>query len=651
MLNKTWVLLGVLVGMIISVGCGQSPSTQVRNQPAPQQAAALSIAFQGKPPESVFVNGKANLTAVVSNDASNAGVTWKLVCQPNLDCGSLTPPRTESGRPVTYTPPASLSSNSQTFQILAFATADASKNLSTSITVSAFANILKGKYVLQSTGADIDPITGNLGPSEFAGVVILDGNGGISGGEQTYTNTSRSVSDQITGGNYFIGPDGRGNMTLNTADPGVGIAGIETFNIVVLSHSQAFILKNDPPNSANPSFESSTGTMELQTSVGPLSGGYAFAVNGTDVSSATPTGVGGVLNVDSPDTISGTGSIIDQDLPDFGITPSAPVSGAVTDPDAFGAINFNLSTPGFSQASMQFKGYMVDATHIKLVETDVDSVNLTGAATGGVAVGQGAATGTFLHKSAFAGNYAFGLFGQDASGLPSSLTSAGTFTAGPTATLKPGFNEVYFGGLDINVNDQFHAPACTLDITGTGRLDCLLTYKQALNGTGPEFIFYQTGNGNPALLLDADSNLQGGVGVATGFAYPLTSAASFNGPYAVRLTQNIFGSENDYSGEISVNGPAQALSGRLDTNNSFVSAGVSDATGSFVATPNPNILTGNFSNQFFSPFGVPTGIDYYLIDSGHGFMIETDLNDPINPSFAVSLGYFSARTPVCAGCP
>jgi hypothetical protein len=57
--------------------------------------------------------------------------------------------------------------------------------------------------------------------------------------------------------------------------------------------------------------------------------------------------------------------------------------------------------------------------------------------------------------------------------------------------------------------------------------------------------------------------------------------------------------------------------------------------------------------RFLLPNASATGInvDYYFIDSSHGFLIETDLNDPINPSSSVAFGYFAARTPVCQGCP
>lgn len=665
MIARNWSLLLIVGAISTFLGCGNS--TSVQNQPASTGSTSpISIALSGAVPSSVFLNTHVTLTAVVSNDPLNAGVDWSIAPCGSTDCGTLTAVHTASGVPLTYNPPVALSKSTLVIKILAFATADHSKNLVTQLNINTFVNSLKGTYVLQTSGVDIDPVTGVEDVAQFAGVVMLDGNGGVSSGEQTYTNLSGSSSDPITGGSYFVGFDGRGTLTLNTANPHVGQSGIETFDLVVLSSFHALIMKNDPVNASFPSNEASTGTMDLQTSVSPPSKGYAFAVSGTDVATTlslgatSPIAIGGVLNINSPTTISAAGSIADQDLPAVPSQASkAVISGTITAPDAFGAVKFDLTAP-FSPTHMLFTGYIIDGTHIKLIETDVDSVNGTGAATSGVAVGQGAATGTFKNKAAFAGNYAFGILGQDTSGpinftpAASSLTSAGTFTATSTATLTNGFNEAFFGGLFVNVIDTFTTPPCVLDTkNGTGRLDCHLNYT--VNGAGPEFIFYQVGNGNPPLVLDVDSNLLGGTGVGVGFAYPISTPASFNGDYGITMTQYNSGSLTYFSGQIQANGPAQTLTGTLDVNTSFVNPGSTPLDGTFLPTSRSNVLSGTLTdpNQFLLPnaSGTSINVDYYFIDATHGFWIETDLNDPINPSSTAGFGYFATRTPVCQSCP
>jgi hypothetical protein len=40
-----------------------------------------------------------------------------------------------------------------------------------------------------------------------------------------------------------------------------------------------------------------------------------------------------------------------------------------------------------------------------------------------------------------------------------------------------------------------------------------------------------------------------------------------------------------------------------------------------------------------------------IIDPNHGFLIETDLNDPVLQGISVAFGFFATRTPLCQGCP
>jgi hypothetical protein len=90
-------------------------------------------------------------------------------------------------------------------------------------------------------------------------------------------------------------------------------------------------------------------------------------------------------------------------------------------------------------------------------------------------------------------------------------------------------------------------------------------------------------------------------------------------------------------------------------------SGILDVT--FVGSPNPGNgltgtidttpITGRFGGTLSStdsiPFTTPPGIAvaYYLIDSGHGFFIETDTAT----TGGVTLAYFTTRTPVCPNCP
>ena len=138
MLTRSRMLVFFVAGMTaILAGCGGS-TTNVQNPPAPP-STAVSIAFQPAPVQAISLNSATTLTAVVSDDPNSAGVDWSLLCQSNSNCGSLLPLHTASGSPASYTPPAVISGNSQTFTIEAFATADHNTNIVTSITVTGFA--------------------------------------------------------------------------------------------------------------------------------------------------------------------------------------------------------------------------------------------------------------------------------------------------------------------------------------------------------------------------------------------------------------------------------------------------------------------------------------------------------------------------------
>ena len=69
-----------------------------------------------------------------------------------------------------------------------------------------------------------------------------------------------------------------------------------------------------------------------------------------------------------------------------------------------------------------------------------------------------------------------------------------------------------------DVSDGFNG-TYTVDPAGSGRVDtnASITFTNPKNGTGPELVFYLTGNGNPLLVLDADVEAFLGGGGRSGF--------------------------------------------------------------------------------------------------------------------------------------
>lgn len=628
--GKWVVLLITLATVALFAGCGGS-TLNVQNPPPPPPSN-LSIAFQSPPPSSVQINATIDLTAIVSNDASNNGVDWSVSCSNANHCGSLNSYHSESGAAVTYTPPQSLAGNNEGVNIVAFATVDHTKNTLAVITVSAFGSILSGTYVFETKGSDA-----NLQPFQFAGAVVLDGNGGITSGQQTLNYVSGSLTTPIAAGSYFVGPDGRGTMTLNTTNQN-GEPVTENFSLVVLSSSQVLLAESqlDAP-------QTSTGNMDLQTTTAAPLGSYAFVASGTD-SAGTPAAFGGVLNIDSPGSISGKGSLADQDYNNTFTTCPSPggISGAVTQPspNPLGVVIISLSGAP-CLGSVQFTGYIVDAAHIKLIESDNNGSS--GFSTAGLALSQGSNTGTF-NLASFAGSYVWGVQGEDlASFEASSLTSVGVLTADGAGNLTDGFTDTFIilsagTGLPAQTSGQFIG-TYTIDTKGIGRVRAALKQFTSPVPFRPQLIFYLTGDGKPALVLDAGGENLNYPSLGTGIAYPQPhTPLSFSGKYAVSFTQQN-GGENDGTGQLLAN--AGTLSGVLDDSASGFGVPLN---GTFSSLDSFGRTTGTFP----SPVGSGT-IEYYVIDSGRAFIVETDL---INPGTGqVGLGYLAMRNPVCSGCP
>ena len=69
----------------------------------------ISISITQQLPATMLTGATAQVTAVVANDTTNAGVTWSVHCSP-APCGSVTPAQTASGVAATYTAPATVPS-------------------------------------------------------------------------------------------------------------------------------------------------------------------------------------------------------------------------------------------------------------------------------------------------------------------------------------------------------------------------------------------------------------------------------------------------------------------------------------------------------------------------------------------------------------
>ena len=687
MATRRWILSFLPTAMIAFLaGCGGNNTFSPQNPPPPP-AQTISIVFTPAPTGIVQVpiNSTASFTATVTNDPTNAGVIWSLLpatCEaPAAPCGTLSATHTASGTAVTYTPPTTISSNNLNIVVVAYAGANQNYNALAQVDVTAFGSNLTGTYVLDANGAD-----SSFNAYQFAGQIVLDGNGNITAGEQTVNFFDPTVgalvsnTDAITGGTYFLGPDGRGTITINPKSP--SDIGPETFTFVFLSTSQALIAAMPTSTLAI----SGTGTMDLQdpkyqATPAPLPppGSYAFVVNGV-AAGTLPLAFGGILDIDSLYNVVQDSSVMDQYVAINGtgqepLAGNAKPSGSLSNGPVGGVITLALNLPTFvnSNTTPTFTGYIVDDTNIKLIESDGAS------STVGVALAQGSDTGTF------SGTYAFGVTGVDIdnSNTPPSattMTSAGLFSADAGALTLTGFTDISLqsntyqnpSGTCLDVGAQISG---TFDITysvdsaGLGRVVAELGSVSPLPKCGDfdaRFLFYLTGNGTTALVLEIGNANYPFIG--TGIAYPQSASPTFPDPnnggmYGFSFTQQN-GTEYDGTALMTAN-PAAAppsLSGIVDNNTgadqAFSGTFTSPPSGCYAEPLSNGCFAGTFSNVKSGAFiGSPPAqdayafaADFYIIDADHGFFVETDLLQQQTPQ--VSFGYYACRnsvtgTPTC----
>jgi hypothetical protein len=679
------------------VGCGGSTANVENPPPPPPQN--VTIAFQPEPGASLSVGSTENVTAVVTNDPDNEGVSWELTCQvdpknQNGLCGTLSNPHTASGSPATYTAPSTLSTNSTVVEIVALSTYSPSQNAVAPVTIGTFNGSLQaGNYVLQLQGVD-----GNSVPYQFAGVITVDGQGGVSGGEQTVN--SGGISDNgtiLNTSSYFLGGDGRGTLTLNWSDSSNN-TGTEIFSFVFLSNAQNPEALVSQIGLDTTGF-SAAGTMDLQpTTIAAPSGSYVFAMAGTDVVDSQALAFGGVLNIAVGQTaVTGiTDEFIGekQKISDGAFATGSQITSG---PDAFGQITFALAgyLDGIHSKPVTafLTGYIVDSTHIQLIESDNTATTSGFGSTGGFAIAQASgAYGTFGNGS-LSGNYTFGITGVDlyqSNLVPATLTSAGVFTADGQAdgALTSGFTDTFLqlncvqescktGGIEgAQISAGFTGSyavdsagaSCGADggtvVSGTGRA-CLTPagFSPAPSPSySPQLFLYLTGlseSSQPAALVlglgavGASPNLHY-PWIGSGLAYAQTTPTPiFSGLYGASFTQEN-GSETDGTAQMTVSAAnTPPLSGTADASSqlgngflgTFATATSNNLPGALYANPNAPIASV-FTNQI--------AVDYYSIDSNQGFFVETDLVTGPYQTGQVTLGYYATQCQVtvpATNCP
>ena len=572
-------------------------------------ASGITVSLSGVP-TSLATGGTASITATVANDTANGGVSWS--CTPAGSCGSFSSNTSASGTAVTYTAPSTAGS----VTIKATSVTDDAQSASAGIAVtsSVATTLPDGNYVFSVSGTDFSTIASTNSNYFYIGAFTV-ASGAITGGEQDFSDSQYFTrAESISSGTITATPQGTLLVTLNFTDSYIAnAAGQVTLDASLVSSSKALLTEYD-------SWASGTGELDSQSAtLAAPSGGYAFYQNGA---LGLTFSIGGVVNVDGSNSISGTGSVFDVNSSGTLYPSQTLTTSSVTSPDAFGNVTFTLNSNS-SGALIIFDGYMIDGNRMRIIENwYADNI---GFPLGGTALTQ-TGTGSFSSASIAGSSYVFSTTGGDANGY---LDVAGVITFNADGSTIGG-NLSYNDLTAMNAQGgEAVTGSYSVDSSGTGRVtvnastaSASFTLQFYLSGTTP--------GGATVISMDSGDSVAGASWQQT---TSTLNAASLTGSYALALAQPIYViplEEQDGVGAFNSDGVSN-IAGFLDVNGLFTTGNLSPDT-AFSAT----YATTSTNGVFTVNGAAPTAFTSYLVDTTQGVIIEND-------NSALTLGYFAQQ--------
>jgi hypothetical protein len=406
-----------------------------------------------------------------------------------------------------------------------------------------FALTNANNYVFYLSGADKFN-TANVNPTNLlalAGVVTIDPTGNVIGGEQDYNdadsaNGGDTSKDTITGGTLSVdGTTGLGTLTLITANPKVGVNGTETFAVAFVNSNHARIMQFDTT-------ATSSGSLDLQTPLSTLNGGYSFILSGVDPTPA-PFALGGVFSVNGTAITGGVLDVNDNSVTATGIS----FTGTVPAADTFGRGTITIPQIVFNSTPVAFAYYIVNQEAIRIIDIDTTDAGIGSVFSQGTATFTNASLGGPCASNpsqncsvlAIAGNpdqSEYGAVGQfstsNTSSDPANLSGVGEAnemdngTNGTVTGLASPFSGTYSFSSTSNGYGSLSITSGLADITTLG----IYATDPNLNLSDPN---NTTTGGGGELVLDLSVPAVGSLAGGTGVLVPQTDTATadFSGNY------------------------------------------------------------------------------------------------------------------------
>src|SRR6478609_3297355 len=433
---------------------------------------------------------------------------------------------------------------------------------------------LNGPFAFSYTGSDAG------GFLAVAGSFVADGSGHITSGTQDINSGAAVITNAAVSGTYVVRADGRGTITLTSPTPNSN----STLDFVIVAGGHALVTRFD--NRATGS-----GTIDQQAtsafSNAALAGPFAFSLSGIDTG-GVPLTVGGIFTSDASGTLtSGLDDSNDNGL----VVTNDPMTGSIP----VASTGRGIATLNTVRGTLTFAYYVVDANHLKIVETN------TIPALGGEAFRQ---TGPFTNASV-SGPFAFTVAGAD-------LLNGNPFAAGGVLTSNGA------GSITSGIEDFNDAGVITTNATFTG------TYSLAANGRGTltltttagtfNFAMYPSSGGVLVLEIDVRFLTSGAALQQQTTAF---TSGSLSGTYGMNFTGATTSSELDSIAEFTADG-INKVTGIIDLNNSGAITFGQPLTGTFNAAAN-----GRTTMPLQTSLGTQNMV-VYMVNANRALFIEID---------------------------
>ena len=562
-----------------------TPETITSNTAVVTVGAGTGLAIT--PNTTTVPAGGSHQFAATLNSVADPNATWMISSMNGGDIGSIDP-TTGLYKAPSFPPPGAT--------ITVTATDGAATATGTATIVYSDAS-LKGPFAFSYSGDN------SSGYFAVAGSFVSDGNGAIVSGVEDVDSFSTGASGPLAiNGTYLVGPDGRGTVSLNS-----GLQSAGTLAFVLTTNQHGLLVRFDKNVTGS-------GTLDQQNlndlTISPtiINGPYVFSIAGAD-KSFRPMGVAGKFSANGGGGLTAP-TILDAKINGAAQTSDRSLTGSYSfDATRSGTGRGTITLTSTTTSSMQYAFYVVDSTHVHLVEADANAF-LAGDMFAGT-------TGnSFSVSELTAGNYPFTNGGTSSTGA---YASGGVFVSDGAGNIKSGVVDANNAG---TVQSASMLGSCAYTVDGTtGRIDLKLCPS---GGSTLEFAAYLTSTGS-AVMLELDS-----AATANGMAIPQrVLATSAKGIFALALGgQGILNSapsnRTDASGQITLAGTAVGL-GNLDINtfNSVFQSDPLDTTNSTIAAPDATLGRGTAKIVGTNP-AVTFNVSYYIVDDNTALLMGTD---------------------------